>query len=108
MSKPEWIDTKLIIWIATMVGVAAMAYQRLETLGASVPQVQVSIVEEGDGLAKHAASGDAHTTRGIKVAELESDQAKLETKIEQIDVRQQKMERNQVRMCTAWGVKDCE
>ena len=108
MNKSAWADPKLLIWLVTMIGVGAMAYQRLETLGHSVADVQATIDEQGAGLAAHAADGDAHTPRGIKVAELESEQAKLETKIEQIDMRQQKMERNQVRMCQAWGVKGCE
>lgn len=108
MDRSTWTDPKLLIWLVTMIGVGAMAYQRLETLGHSVADVQATIDEQGAGLAAHAADGDAHTTRGIKVAALESDQQKLETKIEQIDIRQQRMERNQVRMCQAWGVKDCE
>ena len=107
MTKSAWADPKLVIWVVTMIGVGAMAYQRLETLGHSVADVQATIDEQGAGLAAHAANGDAHTTRGLKVAALESDQAKLETNIEQIDIRQQKMERNQVRMCLAWGV-ECE
>ena len=107
MSRPDWMDSKLLIWIITMVGAGAMAYQRLETLGESVGRVQQSIDDQGAGLAEHIASPD-HTTRGIRVAELETDQAKVEQKIEQIDVRQQRMERNQVRMCQAWQVSGCE
>jgi hypothetical protein len=106
MTKSAWADPKLVIWLVTLIGVGAMAYQRLETLGESVADVQATIDEQGDGLAEHIASPD-HTVRGIKVAALESDQAKIETNIEQIDIRQQKMERNQVRMCLAWGV-ECE
>ena len=106
MSASKWIDSKLLIWIVTMIAIGAMAYQRLETLGESVGRVQQSIDEQGASLAEHIASPD-HTTRGIRVAELETDQAKVEQKIEQIDVRQQRMERNQVRMCLAWDV-ECE
>ena len=106
MSASKWIDSKLLIWIVTMIAIGAMAYQRLETLGESVGRVQQSIDEQGSSLAEHIASPD-HTTRGIRVAELETDQAKVEQKIEQIDVRQQRMERNQARMCLAWEV-ECE
>ena len=106
MSASKWIDSKLLIWIVTMIAIGAMAYQRLETLGESVGRVQQSIDDQGSSLAEHIASPD-HTTRGIRVAELETDQAKVEQKIEQIDVRQQRMERNQVRMCLAWDV-ECE
>ena len=106
MSASKWIDSKLLIWIVTMIAIGAMAYQRLETLGESVGRVQQSIDDQGSRLAEHIASPD-HTTRGIRVAELETDQAKVEQKIEQIDVRQQRMERNQVRMCLAWDV-ECE
>ena len=104
MSASKWIDSKLLIWIVTMIAIGAMAYQRLETLGESVGRVQQSIDDQGSSLAEHIASPD-HTTRGIRVAELETDQAKVEQKIEQIDVRQQRMERNQVRMCLAWDVE---
>ena len=107
MAAPYWLDSKLIIFGITVATAGVLAYGRLEALGASVDRVQTSIDEQGDGLSEHIASPD-HTVRGIKVAALESDQAKIETKIEQIDVRQQRMERNQVRMCLAWGVKDCE
>jgi len=107
MAAPSWLDSKLIIFGVTVATAGVFAYGRLEALGASVDRVQTSIDEQGDGLSEHIASPD-HTVRGIKVAALESDQAKIETKIEQIDVRQQRMERNQVRMCLAWGVKDCE
>ena len=106
MSASKWIDSKLLIWIVTMIAIGAMAYQRLETLGESVGRVQQSIDDQGSSLAEHIASPD-HTTRGIRVAELETDQAKVEQKIEQIDVRQQRMERNQARMCLAWEV-ECE
>ena len=104
---PQWVDTKLVIWIVTMIGAGAMAYQRLETLGESVGKVQQSIDEQDSTIAEHIASPD-HTTRGIKVQALETDQAKLESKIESIDARQQRMERNQVRMCQAWNVSGCE
>lgn len=107
MTAPKWVDSKLIIWGLTMVGVGVMAYARLDALGASVERVQTTLDEAQSGLAEHVAS-DGHTTRGIKVAELEDDQGKLETRIERIDTRQQRMERNQVRMCQAWNVTGCE
>lgn len=107
MSVPRWVDTKLAIWLVTMIGAGAMAYQRLETLGHSVADVQATIDEQGAGLAAHAADGDAHATRGFKVAALESDQAKIEGQIERIETRQQKMDRNMVALCTTLGAH-CE
>ncbi len=107
MTIRDWTDPKLLIWVVTMIGVSAMAYQRLETLGHSVADVQATIDEQGAGLAAHAADGNAHATRGIKVAALESDQAKIEGQIERIETRQQKMDRNMVALCTTLGAH-CE
>lgn len=107
MGTPAWVDSKLIIWAVTIGAAGVMAYGRLEALGDSVDRVQTTLDDAQEGLSEHVQSQDAHTSRGIRVAELETDQAKVEQKIEQIDVRQQRMERNQARMCQAWEV-DCE
>ena len=106
MAAPSWLDSKLIIFGITVATAGVLAYGRLEALGASVDRVQNSIDEQGDGLSEHIASPD-HTVRGIKVAALESDQAKIEGQIERIETRQQKMDRNMVAVCTTLGA-NCE
>ena len=106
MAAPSWLDSKLIIFGITVATAGVLAYGRLEALGASVDRVQTSIDEQGDGLSEHIASPD-HTVRGIKVAALESDQAKIEGQIERIETRQQKMDRNMVAVCTTLGA-NCE
>ena len=106
MAAPSWLDSKLIIFGITVATAGVLAYGRLEALGASVDRVQTSIDEQGDGLSEHIASPD-HTVRGIKVAALESDQAKIEGQIERIETRQQKMDRNMVAVCTTLG-SNCE
>lgn len=107
MTAPKWLDSKLLIFAITAAVAGVLAYGRLDALGASVARVQTTLDEAQTGLAEHVAS-EGHTSRGIKVAALESDQVKVEQKLDRLDVRQQKMERNQARMCQAWGVTGCE
>ena len=107
MAAPSWLDSKLIIFGITVAVAGVLAYGRLEALGASVDRVQITIEESQQSLSAHVQSDDAHTSRGLRVAALESDQGKVEQKLDQLDVRQQKMERNMVALCTTLGAR-CE
>ena len=107
MSVPSWVDSRAIIFAITIAAAGVLSWARLETLGESVHKVQATLEESQIAVSEHVQSPDAHATRGIRVAELESDQGKVEQKIDQLDVRQQKMERNVVALCTTLGAR-CE
>ena len=105
---PSWVDSKLIIYGIGLAVAGVLAYARLNVLGESMAKVQSTLDEQADGLAEHTQNGDAHATRGLRVSSLETDQAKVEARLEQLDVSVDRMGRNQARMCQAWGVSGCE
>lgn len=106
MSLPSWVDSRLVIWFAGLCALGVLSYARLEALAADVARVQQTLDQQESSLAEHVAS-DGHSTRGMKVAALETDQAKIERQIERIETRQQKMDRNMAVLCDKLGAR-CE
>ncbi len=107
MSKPSWVDSKLIIWVLGMLGLGVGAFYRLEALGETMGRVENAVDAQSQGLSDHAADPDSHTARGYQVKALETEQTKLEARVERIDQSTQRIERNLVALCTAMG-SDCE
>jgi hypothetical protein len=108
MAAPAWLDSKLIIYGVGLAVAGILAYARLDMLGESMARVQSTLDEQAEGLTDHTQDGDAHATRALRVSSLETDQATTSAKLEQMDTALDRMSRNQARMCTAWGVLDCE
>ncbi len=106
MALPEWLDSRLLIWICGLGALGVLSYARLNALGADVARVQDTLDQQETTLTEHVAS-DGHATRGIRVAALETDQGKIEQQIERIETRQQKMDRNMAVLCTKLGAR-CE
>jgi hypothetical protein len=107
MSKPSWVDSKLIIWILGMIGLGVGAFYRLEALGETMGRVENAVDAQSQGLSDHAADPDSHTARAYEVKALATEQTKLEARVERIDQSTQRIERNLVALCTAMG-SDCE
>ena len=103
----DLFDSRMIIWIVGIVFLAGGGWYSLKDVSEDVSQIQTTLDQQSDSLTEHV-TGDGHATRGIEIAVLESDQVKIETKLEQLDSTVDKISRNQARMCTAWGVSDCE
>ena len=106
MSVPSWVDSRLILYGVGLAVAGVLAYARLDVLGQSMARVQTTLDDQADGLAEHVSSPD-HATRGLRVSSLETDQGKLESRVEQMDTRQQKMDRNMVALCVTMGAS-CE
>jgi hypothetical protein len=106
MSKPDWIDSKLVIWLCGMAAMGIGAWYRLEALGATMSRVEVAMDEQADGLTDHAADPDSHTARGYEVKALATEQTKLESRVERIDQSTQRIELTLATLCAQMG-GDC-
>ncbi len=107
MTLPAWLDSRMMIWLCGIAALGVVSYARLDALAADVAKVQETLEESQQGLADHTANGDAHATRGIRVAALETEQSEIEHQIERIEHRQQKMDRNMAVLCDKLGAR-CE
>jgi hypothetical protein len=50
MSKPSWVDSKLIIWILGMIGLGVGAFYRLEALGETMGRVENAVDAQSPSL----------------------------------------------------------
>jgi hypothetical protein len=94
---PSWLDTKLIIWVITIIFLAGGAWWSLSDVSADVAKIQETLDGQESELIIHVAS-DGHVAGESRIEKIEVSQAEMGRDIKSLMT-------NQSAICQATGAR---